>query len=54
MPVRRISELSPLGAVAQAFQETWAGGWPAPLHVAVMVGYLVVTTAAAGRLFRWE
>ena len=52
--IRRVAEWTPPGALAQAFQDTWAGAWPAPLHLAVLAGYLVLTGAAAARLFRWE
>jgi ABC-2 type transport system permease protein len=52
--IRRISEWTPPGALAEALPDTWAGAWPAPPHLAVLAAYLVVTGAAAARLFRWE
>lgn len=52
--LRRISELTPLGAAAQAFQNTWDGDWPSLLQVAVMLVWFLVAGALAARLFRWE
>jgi ABC-2 type transport system permease protein len=53
-PIRAVGELTPLGAAAQAFHETWAGGWPSPLQIAVMLGYLLFTGALAARSFRYS
>jgi ABC-2 type transport system permease protein len=51
---QRIADLTPLGAASQAIQDTWAGAWPHPLHLAVMVGYIAVLGTIAARAFRWE
>ena len=52
-PLRRISDLTPLGATAQALQHASSGAWPEPLHLLVMAGYVVVFGAVAARWFRW-
>ena len=51
--LRRISELTPLGAGVQALHEAAAGQWPAAGHVAVLAAYLVALSAGAARAFRW-
>jgi ABC-2 type transport system permease protein len=51
--LRRISELTPLGAGVQALQEAAAGQWPAAGHVTVLVAYVVALSAGAARVFRW-
>lgn len=51
---RRIADFVPLGAASQSMQDSWAGAWPSPLHLAVMGGLALVLTAAAARWFRWE
>jgi len=52
--IRRLSDLTPLGALSQALQASWAGQAVRPLHLLVMVGYLAVVGALAARLFRWR
>lgn len=52
--IRRVREWTPPGALAEALSDAWSGGWPAPLHLAVLVGFVLLTGAAAARLFRWE
>jgi ABC-2 type transport system permease protein len=52
--VRRVADYTPLGAASQAMQTAWAGGWPHPLHLVVMVGLTVACGATAARWFRWE
>jgi ABC-2 type transport system permease protein len=52
--VRRVADYTPLGAASQAMQTAWAGGWPRPLHLAVLVGFTVACAAMAARWFRWE
>jgi ABC-2 type transport system permease protein len=52
--MRHISDLTPTGAIAQALQDTAAGHWPHPLHLAVIAGYAVICGVLAARLFRWE
>jgi ABC-2 type transport system permease protein len=52
--LRRISDFTPLGAGVQSLQDTTAGHWPQLLHVAVMLGWVVVAGGLAARYFRWE
>ena len=54
--LRRISEFLPLTYVARLLRALWFGeDWSAHLlEVAVLGGILVVCTALAARLFRWE
>jgi ABC-2 type transport system permease protein len=52
--LRRISDFTPLGAAVQALQDTLAGSWPRPLHLAVMATVAVAASLAAARWFRWE
>ncbi len=52
--LRTISDFTPLGAGVQSLQDAAAGHWPQPLHVAVMLGWTVVTGGLAARYFRWE
>ncbi|AVT36718.1 ABC transporter permease [Plantactinospora sp. BB1] len=52
--VRRIADFTPLGAASQALQDTWAGDWPQPLHLAVLVGSIALFGGLAAKLFRWS
>lgn len=52
--LRRVSDFTPLGAASQAMQDSWSGTFPSALHLAVMMGYVLVAGALAARLFRWE
>jgi ABC-2 type transport system permease protein len=52
--LRHIGDFTPLGAGVQSLQDTLAGAWPQPLHLAVMVGFIVVAGLTAARWFRWE
>ncbi|MFI7707215.1 ABC transporter permease [Nonomuraea sp. NPDC049480] len=52
--LRTISDFSVAGPVNQALTDAWAGQAPQPLHLAVIVGGLVVFGGLAVRLFRWE
>lgn len=52
--LRRISDFTPLGAGVQSLQDAAAGHWPQLLHVAVMLGWIVVAGGLAARYFRWE
>jgi ABC-2 type transport system permease protein len=56
MPIglRHISDFTPLGAGVQALQDAAGGSWPQPLHLAVLIGYVIVFGVAAARFFRWE
>jgi ABC-2 type transport system permease protein len=52
--LRHVSDLTPLGAGAQALQDATGGAWPQPLHLAVMAAYLIVFGLIAARAFRWQ
>ncbi len=52
--VRRVADYTPLGAASQAMQDSWAGAWPLPLHLSVMVFFTVALGGVAARFFRWE
>lgn len=52
--LRTISDLTPLGAGVASLQDAAAGGWPQPLHAAVMLGWAIVAGVLAARLFRWD
>lgn len=52
--LRRISDLTPLGAGVQSLQDAAAGHWPQLLHLVVMLVWTVGAGAVAARFFRWE
>ncbi|MFD7656956.1 ABC transporter permease [Actinosynnema sp. NPDC059797] len=52
--LRAISDFTPLGAGVQSLQDATAGHWPQPLHLAVVLGWVVVAGVPAARYFRWE
>ncbi|MFV2173628.1 ABC transporter permease [Actinomadura sp. LOL_016] len=52
--LQRVCDVTPLGAGLQAIRAAWMGDAPELSAIAIMVGYGVVATAAAARLFRWE
>lgn len=52
--LRRISDLTPLGAGVQSLSDAAAGHWPQLLHVVVMLVWTVGAGAVAARYFRWE
>ncbi|MFI5937210.1 ABC transporter permease [Actinoplanes sp. NPDC051494] len=52
--LRRISDLSPLGAAERAVHDALAGSWPAWGSVTVLVAYTSVFGLTAAKLFRWE
>lgn len=52
--IRRIADVTPLGALSQSVQATWTGDPVRPLHLLVLVGYLVGAGVLAARLFRWR
>lgn len=52
--LRTISDYTPLGAGVGALQAAAEGQWPQLLHVAVLLGWALLTGALAARLFRWE
>jgi ABC-2 type transport system permease protein len=52
--LRRIADLTPLGAGERVVQEAMSGQWPAWGSLTVLVAYMLVFGLAAARLFRWE
>jgi ABC-2 type transport system permease protein len=52
--LRRISDLTPLGAGVQSLSDAAAGHWPQLVHVVVMLVWTVGAGAVAARYFRWE
>jgi ABC-2 type transport system permease protein len=52
--LRGIGDYTPLGAGVQALQDAAEGHWPQLLHVAVMLGYTILTWSLAARYFRWS
>jgi ABC-2 type transport system permease protein len=52
--LRRIGDLTPLGAGEHALRDAAAGLWPHTGQIAVLGAYIVVFGLAAARLFRWE
>ncbi len=52
--LRRIADLTPLGAGERALHDAAAGSWPHLGPLAVLAGYVVVCGLAAARWFRWE
>ena len=52
--LRRIADLTPLGAGERAVQDAMSGQWPAWGSLTVLVAYMLVFGLAAARLFRWE
>jgi ABC-2 type transport system permease protein len=52
--LKRIADLTPLGAGERAVQAAMDGQWPAWGSLTVLVAYMLVFGLAAARLFRWE
>jgi ABC-2 type transport system permease protein len=52
--LRRVADLTPLGAGERAVQAAMSGQWPAWGSLTVLVAYMLVFGLAAARLFRWE
>ncbi|MFI7599626.1 ABC transporter permease [Actinoplanes sp. NPDC049681] len=52
--LRRIGDLTPLGAGERAVHDAMTGSWPAWGSLTVLAAYMLVFGLAAARLFRWE
>ena len=52
--LRQVSDLTPTGAAAQAFQDTWVGLAPSGSSLLVMAAYALGFTLLATLFFRWE
>ncbi len=52
--LRTVSDLTPVGAAAQALEDSWMGFAPSSLHVAVLAFWALGLGALAVRVFRWE
>lgn len=51
--MRTVSDFSPVGAAAQAFQDAWFGTVPEVSSMTVMAVWALVAGAVAAKLFRW-
>ncbi|MDF5756102.1 ABC transporter permease [Spongiactinospora sp. TRM90649] len=52
--LQRVGDFLPVAPFGQAIRDTWAGAWPQPVHLVVMLVTLVAAGVLAVRLFRWE
>ncbi|XVV10540.1 ABC transporter permease [Actinoplanes sp. CA-131856] len=52
--LRKIADLTPVGAAERAVNDTMTGHWPAAISVTVLLGYVVVFGFLAVRWFRWS
>jgi ABC-2 type transport system permease protein len=52
--LRTISQYTPLGAAVPSIQSAEAGQWPGAVHLLVLLGYIVIFSGLAIRLFRWD
>lgn len=52
--LRTISDFTPIGAGVSAMSDAWNGDWPQPLHLIVLVAYVLGASLAAAKIFRWE
>jgi ABC-2 type transport system permease protein len=52
--LRDVSNLTPLGAVADALQSALQTGFPPATSLLALVAYAVIFWGLAVRLFRWE
>jgi ABC-2 type transport system permease protein len=50
----RVSDLTPLGAAAQALEDSWFGITPSLTNLFVMAAWAVVLGFVAVRVFRWD
>ncbi|MFI2313097.1 hypothetical protein AMK17_01590 [Streptomyces sp. CB00072] len=52
--LRRIVEITPLGAASQALEQAASGSWPGWIHLLVLALWTAALGTAAARLFRWQ
>ncbi|MFJ5044889.1 ABC transporter permease [Streptomyces sp. NPDC088719] len=52
--LRRIVEITPLGAASQALEQAASGSWPGWIHLLVLALWTAALGLAAARLFRWQ
>ncbi|MFD4123720.1 ABC transporter permease [Streptomyces globisporus] len=52
--LRRIVEITPFGAAAQALDQAASGSWPSWAYLGVVALWTVLLGLGAGRLFRWQ
>ncbi len=52
--LRAISDWTPVGAGVGALEDAMAGAFPDAKHLLVLLGYAIVASLLATRLFRWE
>ncbi|MCX4964922.1 ABC transporter permease [Streptomyces sp. NBC_00654] len=52
--LRRIVEITPLGAASQALDQAVSGQWPSWAHLGTVALWTVVLSFTASRVFRWE
>ncbi|MEU2069875.1 ABC transporter permease [Streptomyces anulatus] len=52
--LRRIVEITPLGAASQALEQAASGSWPGWIHLLVLALWTAALGVAAARLFRWQ
>lgn len=53
-PVAAVGEVLPFGASVQAVGNAWVGADQNPAHLIAMAAAIIVSTAIAIRLFRWD
>ncbi|MFH9292705.1 ABC transporter permease [Streptomyces sp. NPDC017520] len=52
--LRRIVEITPLGAASQALEQAASGSWPGWIHLLVLALWTAALGITAARLFRWQ
>jgi ABC-2 type transport system permease protein len=52
--LRAVSDATPTGSGVQAMQDALAGTWPQPFNLAILAAWIVVSGAAAVKLFKWQ
>ncbi|WP_426498804.1 ABC transporter permease [Streptomyces sp. D54] len=52
--LRRVVEITPLGAASQALEQAASGSWPGWIHLLVLALWTAALGIASARLFRWQ